>query len=560
MTSSPQSSVISLHSSKERMCVLTWKMPNTLTFLALAASTFAAPTQKSSINTTVDLGYSKYLGTNNGNDVTEWLGIRYAAPPLGNLRFRAPQSPLVNDTLQIANQHGGLCHSSPSTSLSPNTTEDCLFLDVYAPTDASKLHPVFVYFQGGGFNSLSNPNLNGTSLIVAGDHDIVVVTFNYRVGPWGFLTSKEVVENGDTNVGLKDQRFLLEWVQENIEKFGGDKSHVTIGGASAGGASVDLQLSAYGGRDDGLFHASAAESQSFGAQLTVSESQYQYDGLVERTGCAGQNDTLACLRELDISVIAENNINLPTPGGAGASPVFMWSNVVDGDFSSDYTYKLFTTGQYVKLPAIYGDDTNEGTVFTPKSINSSTDMTSFLKNNFVKLTDDQISKIHQYYPKGPQYPNAGSYWSAAALAYGEMRYNCPGIYLSGRNDVLAPSLGNWNYHWDVLSSENAANGFGVTHTAELASIWGYSKAPDSALIPSIQAYWTSFIRSKDPNTYKLKSTPKWKEFSITNYQRILFQAQNATGTATPRVKMESIPDKQLKRCNYLSSIGVSITQ
>ena len=115
-------------------------------------------------------------------------------------------------------QHGAVCHSSPSTTLSSTNSEDCLFLDVYAPTDSSKLHPVFVFIQGGGFNGLGSPNLNATSLIAAGDHDMVVVTFNYRVGPWGFLASKEVVENGDTNIGLKDQRFLLEWVQKNIKQ------------------------------------------------------------------------------------------------------------------------------------------------------------------------------------------------------------------------------------------------------------------------------------------------------------------------------------------------------
>ncbi|QSZ31841.1 hypothetical protein DSL72_001410 [Monilinia vaccinii-corymbosi] len=535
-------------------------MLNILTFFALVAPAFAALTSNSTINTTVDLGYSQYLGTNSGTGVTQWLGIRYAAPPLGDLRFRAPQSPRVNKTLHIANKRGGTCHASPSTSLVSNTTEDCLFLNVFAPTDASKLHPVFVYFQGGGFNGLSSPNLDATSLIAAGDHDIVVVTFNYRVGPWGFLASKEVVANGDTNVGLKDQRFVLQWVQKHIKQFGGDPDHVTIGGASAGGASVDLQLSAYGGRDDGLFHASVAESQSFGAQLTVSESQYQYDGLVERTGCAGQNDTLACLRGLDISVLAQNNINIPTPGGAGGSPVFMWSNVIDGNFTSDYTYKLFATGQYVKLPAIYGDDTNEGTVFTPKSVNTSADMSDFLKNNFVKLTDDQLYNIHQYYPQGPQYPNAGSYWSAAALAYGEMRYNCPGIYLSGTHDFFSPSLGNWNYHWDVLSSAKAASGLGVTHTSESGSIWGSSKQPDSALIPSIQAYWTSFIRTKDPNTYKLESAPKWEQLKTSNYQRIHFRAENVTGDAIANVTMESIPDEQMARCAYLSSIGVSISQ
>lgn len=208
----------------------------------------------------------------------------------------------------------------------------------------------------------------------------------------------------------------------------------------------------------------------------------------------------------------------------------------------------------------YSDDTNEGTNFTPQSINSSVEMSNFLKDNFVKLTDDQLSNIHNYYPQGPQYPNAGTYWSAAALAYGEMRYNCPGIYISGSHDFFAPSIGNWNYHWDVLSPKNAASGYGVTHTAESGSIWGNSGPPDSALIPSIQAYWTSFIRSKDPNTYKLKSAPRWGQLKTSNYQRILFQAENVTGTATPNVTMETIPDVQMARCQYLSSIGVSIAQ
>lgn len=129
---------------------------------------------------------------------------------------------------------------------------------------------------------------------------------------------------------------------------------MTIGGDSAGGASVDLHLSAYGGRDDGLFHAAAAESQSFGAQLTVEESQYQYDGLVARVGCGNAMDTLQCLRDVDIAVIAKNNPNIPTPGGAGQAPLFMWSNVIDGNFTTDYTYNLFTQGNFVKVPSIFG--------------------------------------------------------------------------------------------------------------------------------------------------------------------------------------------------------------
>lgn len=129
---------------------------------------------------------------------------------------------------------------------------------------------------------------------------------------------------------------------------------MTIGGASAGAASVDLHLSAYNGRDDGLFHAAVAESQSFGAQLTVSESQYQYDALVQRVGCNTTQDTLKCLRDLDVSVITENNINIPTPGGAGLPPLYMYSNVIDGSFTTDYTYRLYNEGKFVKVPVIFG--------------------------------------------------------------------------------------------------------------------------------------------------------------------------------------------------------------
>lgn len=104
--------------------------------------------------------------------------------------------------------------------INSKTSEDCLFLDVYAPsnaTESSKL-PVFFFIQGGGFNSNANANFNGSSLIRAGGMSIVVVTFNYRVGPYGFLASKEVAQNGTLNNGLLDQRKALEWVQKYISK------------------------------------------------------------------------------------------------------------------------------------------------------------------------------------------------------------------------------------------------------------------------------------------------------------------------------------------------------
>jgi carboxylesterase type B len=113
-------------------------------------------------------------------------------------------------------QQGKLCHGTPSTYLNPTKSEDCLFINVYSPTNRTALHPVYFFIQGGGFNDLANPYLTGDELIKAAGNDIVVVTSNYRVGPWGFLASKEIKEDGDLNVGLLDQRKALAWVQKYI--------------------------------------------------------------------------------------------------------------------------------------------------------------------------------------------------------------------------------------------------------------------------------------------------------------------------------------------------------
>jgi carboxylesterase type B len=129
---------------------------------------------------------------------------------------------------------------------------------------------------------------------------------------------------------------------------------VTLGGDSAGGGSVDLHLSAYGGRDDGLFHAAAAESQSFATQNTVAGAQYQYDALVQRAGCQNSTDTLLCLRGLSAATLQSININIPNPNGTGLAPLYMYSTVIDGDFSRDFTYREFANGHFIKVPVIFG--------------------------------------------------------------------------------------------------------------------------------------------------------------------------------------------------------------
>ncbi|KAK0647760.1 putative secreted lipase [Lasiodiplodia hormozganensis] len=534
-----------------------------LALLALNLATVLA------VNPTVPLDYSTYQGTPYANGITEWLGLRYAAPPTGDLRFAAPRDPYTVSGVTLANQHGPLCIATGASPSVTTTSEDCLFLDVYAPSNAtqdSKL-PVYFYIQGGGFNGNTNANYNGKGLIQASGMNIVVVNFNYRVGPYGFLAGKEVAKGGSLNNGLKDQIKALQWVQKYISQFGGDPDHVVVGGTSAGAAAVTLLLTAYGGRDDGLFHATAAESQSFGSIYTFSESQFMYDNLVIRTGCASYVDTLACLRSLPVAALQAENIQTPLPG-AQNPPLYMYSTTIDYDLVPDYTYKLFAEGRFIRVPTIFGDDTNEGTVFTPKNTSTIGDSNTFLKDQFPALTLEQLRRINELYPVDgtPTFPGTGLYWRQVSNAYGDMRYTCPGFYVTSQL-ARATNGHSWNYLWNVQDPDQMAQGLGVPHTIEVNAIWGpentnggsptsyYPGGVNSAMVPIIQAYWTSFIRCYDPNEYRLPGSPRWEAWQpsfSTGFNRLVYE--------TNGTRMENVDSATKGRCGYLTSIGVALKQ
>ncbi|KAJ5491809.1 Carboxylesterase type B [Penicillium expansum] len=516
-----------------------------------------------SASTVVDLGYASYEGRTQSTGVTQWLGMRFAAPPVGDLRFAAPQDPLSVEGIQQATEHGSICiptAASEGRAVPLGTSEDCLFLDIYAPTAAvkgSKKLPVFFWIQGGGFAVNSNANYNGTGLIKASGNNMVVVTFNYRVGPYGFLAGEEIEKGASLNNGLKDQRKALKWVQQHISKFGGDPKHVVIGGDSAGAASVTLMLSAYGGRDEGLFIGAAAESQSFAQMLNVTESQFAYDALVTATACNSSENTLACLRNLDVSALQQKNVERPYPGAQG-KPLYLYGPTIDEDLVPDYTYRLFHEGKFIKVPVIFGDDTNEGTRFVTKSTSSVEEADTFIQNQFPAIKQTHLARINN----GEEFPDAGSYWRPASTAYGEIRYICPGIDMS--SVYAAAGVPSWNYHYAVQDPANENSGLGTPHTVEVNAIWGPAntghKAPASyyttnaGIVPVMQGYWTSFITSLDPNTKRLPSSPNWQTWGQGGdaYQRIFIR--------TNETRMETVPQGQRNRCKYLTSIGLDLKQ
>ncbi|KAI0409265.1 vacuolar triacylglycerol lipase [Xylaria palmicola] len=522
---------------------------------------FVCPTASAglSVNTTCNT----YTGVAGSDGIAQWLGIRYAAPPVGDLRFMPPQDPSCSDGVQLPNNtHGKLCLATNANPTDTSTSEDCLFLDIYAPanvTSQSKL-PVFFFIQGGGFNSLSNPNYSGKGLVKASGYNIVVVTFNYRVGPYGFIT------NGDEitpNNGLRDQRKALEWVNKYISFFGGNPGHVVLGGDSAGAASISLQMAAYGGEDTDLFHAAAAESVSFATVLTVEESQYQYDNFAIAAGCAGA-DSLACLRSKTAAELQAANKGSPYPG-APSSPIYPWNPVVDCDFVQNLTYDAFADGAFVKVPLIVGDDTNEGTIFTPRDASTIGASGAFLKAQFPFLTLEQLGRINALYPnqRNASCPGAGCYWQQVSAAYGDMRYTCPGLFIaSAMVRFGVPQL--YSYRYDVADPAQVMQGLGVPHTVEVNAIFGpdnvpnapasyFPNGPNAAVVPVIQAYWTSFIRSFDPNKYKAAGAAQWEVWSPDAQDRLLFE----TGGGT---KMEMVDDDTQSKCAYLQSIGAAVRQ
>jgi carboxylesterase type B len=377
---------------------------------------------------------------------------------------------------------------------------------------------------------------------------MVVVNFNYRVGPYGFLAGKEIAENKtlSLNNGLKDQRQALQWIKKHIHEFGGNPGHVTLGGASAGGGSVVLQLTAYGGRNDDLFHAAAAESAAFPPLRDVANSQWQYDSLLNQTGCAD----IACLTSLDAVTFqnAVRTLKKPFPGATNP-PIYFWNPTLDYDFIQDFTFNELRAGKFVKVPTIFGDTTNEGIIFTPKNIMTMPSAQQFVADQFPGINWREIRKAWSA-------PNAASdaQWrQIASDVYGHIRYNCPTLNISSTYAEKS-EFPTWTYRWNVGSA---------SHVGELLPIWNNAS---SAAGVFIQAYWASFIRSYDPNKHVADYlfaaggkpatelvSPMWETHGAGSGHRLEFNDGNV-------VNMQNVSKTEVDRCNVITNMGLVLKQ
>ncbi|KAF4979780.1 hypothetical protein FZEAL_4084 [Fusarium zealandicum] len=504
----------------------------------------------------VDLGYARYKGTRLAAGVDQFLGMRYAAPPTGNLRFRAPMRPRKERSVTSATEFGKTCNGVNKVP-SDLIGEDCLFVNVFKPKGArpgSKL-PVWLYFSGGGYRANSNSNYNGTRAVVDSGMNVIFVNFNYRVGPFGFLAGRKVQRDGDLNVGLLDQQRLLWWVRGNIASFGGDPNHVVLHGTSAGAGSIAHQMTAYGGRNDHLFAGVGLQSPFWPTIRTVAESEFQIQHLAKAVGCPNNNRVIACLRSVPEGDLIAAARAYPFPG-ATASPLphFYWLPVVDGNLIRGNLFELFDSGKFIKVPTLTSHGSNEGSMYGENATNPH-QVQTFMKNNYPELTKKGLDKVIEAYPLMSPITKHNPWFPSASAAYGDRTFVCPGNAMAVSMARRYSSARVWNYRFNVLDPMHVEEGWGVPHAYDIGAILGPESTRDntsylstnSAIVPVTMAYWTSFVRSLDPNQHRAAGSPYWKPWGRGDGIRLKLET-NAT-------ELEPVPASLIRKCHMWEDLA-----
>ena len=329
--------------------------------------------------------------------VNKFLGVPFATPPTGDLRLKAPQ-PLEawRPGVLQAKKHGNICFQPTAFAylFKPyaanfSYSEDCLYLDVYTPNVSVSL-PVMVYIHGGGFQIGCSIPFPSDILALKG---VVVVVIQYRLGPFGFLTTGDSAAPG--NFGMLDQVEALKWVRENIKSFGGDPSKVTIFGESAGAACVGLHL--LSPLSEGLFHRAIAES---GVDLSPWATQPTSYGvnfaeqLAQKLDCptSDHNEMVACIRKKKGPVVQKASETITYR----FYDTSMWGPVVDKNFLLDTPHNLRKKGDFRKVPFMISYNSHEGATTLGFMVNASFELMESVDNGVKpSLFKTFLSKLAQ---------------------------------------------------------------------------------------------------------------------------------------------------------------------
>jgi para-nitrobenzyl esterase len=444
--------------------------------------------------------------TLNAGKVKAFLGLPYAAPPVGELRWKSPAPPLPWKGLRDATNFGARCGQWPIWKdyifQDAGPSEDCLFLNVYAPVAAKaggKL-PVMVWIHGGGYaaGSGSEPRYNGTVLAEQG---VVLVSLNYRLNVLGFLATSDLAnENGGHagNYGLMDMVAALRWVKANIASFGGDPANVTIFGESAGSFAVSTLLAVP--EAQGLFQKAIGESGGAFSNVipmdTVAERGKRDQGWVDALGVK----SLAELRALPMEKILEAAQKRSTVG---------FSPVVDGKFLPETPATLYAAGKQAHVPTMIGWNHDERAGSLSKGMTAA-GWKAYAAEHF----GERAAEFLAAFPAGSDEQAARSaddFTTESFIALGAWKW-VEAQVKTGQAPV-------YRYRFDLPAtpSEMHPEGKYAFHSDELEYVFstletrhGASWRPeDHVLSAQMVGYWTNFAKTGDPNGKGLAIWPRY---------------------------------------------------
>ncbi|MGH9586610.1 MAG: carboxylesterase/lipase family protein [Acidobacteriaceae bacterium] len=436
-------------------------------------------------------------------------GIPYAAPPIGPLRWHAPQPPPGWQGVRDATHFGPACMQTPSRQLPASAmSEDCLTLNIWT----SNLHPaepapVLVYIHGGAF-TLGSGAFDGAALA---SHGAVVVTLNYRLGVFGFLAHPDLtaasLHHASGNYGLLDQMVALRWVRQNIAAFGGNPHNVTVFGESAGGTSIGyLMISPLAA---GLFDRAILESPSLLFNATP-ELTRDYDGItsMETIGLAvaPHISDLEKLPAAELMTRANAAAEkLLGPGGTGHTRLrpentldnpnsvqLPWAPFVDGYVIPDQPAKLYSENRFLHIPTMAGTNANEGNLFLQHYDPTSTaSFTAWVNQWFAPCGKTVLA---EYGPKTP----ADAHAAADRLITDAIFLHSVFLFARDTHGFL--------YRFTYVSPTGEKTGMGAFHSSELPYVFGHTHRPgvdykmaDHRLSDKMMTMWVHFARTGDPN-------------------------------------------------------------
>ncbi len=422
--------------------------------------------------------------------VITWSGIPYAAPPVGDLRWRAPRPPRSWDGVRDAGRYGAACMQNRALGSAlqvSSVSEDCLTLNVWAPKGASKA-AVMVWIHGGAFVEGSGQLVvyNGQLLAPLG---VVVVTINYRLGDFGLFAypelSKESQDEPAANFGLMDQIAALRWVKRNIAAFGGDPDNVTIFGESAGGASVNFLMASPAAR--GLFQKAIAESG--GAHTALSTiSELEQSG-VRKAAEWGAAD-LKVLRALPASAILAKQ---------GRVTLGSYTPVIDGKYVTADPPSLFAAGKQAPVPFLLGANSFEASLMTTFGISPET---------ILARVGGMSAQVRRLYGDNPE--------RAAQDLFSDALFLEPARFLASQMEKVGKPAYLYFFSYVVSNRRNEARG--ASHGSEIPFVFDHLRPilgwfpadSDSRMAETMSAAWVRFAKTGNPNGAGL---PEWPAYT-----------------------------------------------